>query len=228
MRISWAAIQSQRATVVNVAGVVYWPPERRVYEKADSVRADPGTSRPVRRPGPTGYFRLDGRAGSRKHDGPTGYQEAAIRSEWQRVGAQPRELRRGDCEPVPGSAGGADTAERNESFDAGIVVEGTQTRDRRGLRTRGVGSRTAKRPEGDVDGRHHVANDSRRSCSSRQAAQWTCRRITGRHRHPDDAGGSCGRPIASAGDDDVRQRIVYAARSRRSAGRKRPAGDGAA
>src|SRR5690348_1729166 len=79
------------------------------------------------------------RGGNRRrshgHDGAARHQRAAPGSQRQRVGAQPRELRRIAGEPVSGAARSARAEERPEGYERGCVVEAAPPRDRRGLRS---------------------------------------------------------------------------------------------
>ena len=162
---------------------------------------------------------------SQEHDGAARHHGAAARAERQRVGAEPRQLRRGARQSVPESARGPDAQERPEGHDAPTLVEAAPARDRRGVRSRSARPRPEERAEGDVDRQPH--RERRRSADGRSSARSSSASVDNsshpddQRRHPDDARHAGRRDRAGAGDDDVRRPVRHAAGARHApAGRR--------
>ena len=114
--------------------------------------------------------------------GPSGNEQAP----------ESRELRRGDGESLPETAGSADVEERHRrSRPPADVVEAAASGDRRGLRARSARPRSEERAEGHVDCDRHVEGMVGGHPRHRQAARRTRRQLClsgDQRRHPDDAG----------------------------------------
>ena len=114
------------------------PPRRRRHRHRQGSTAESERRRDRRR--------------SPEHDGAARDHRAAAGAERQRVGAQPRQLRRGAGQSVPEAAGRPDARERPEGHERRRVVEAATAGDRRGVRSRGPRTRAEGRAEGHVGG----------------------------------------------------------------------------
>ena len=161
---------------------------------------------------------------SPEHDGAARHHGAAARAERQRIGAQPRQLRRGARQSVSEPAGSPDAEERQEGHERGRVVEAAAAGDCRGVRSRSPRARAEERAEGHVGRQPHRELHGRRTAGRRQGARRQGRQLflPGDHRrHPDDGRHAGGRDEAGAGDDDVRRAVRDAAGARRSSASRR-------
>src|SRR5262245_59168407 len=92
--------------------------ERREDEEAHSMRAAPGGSdAAIPGAGSAGHVGVDNGPGSPEHDVAAGHPKIEARPKWQRVGAQSRELRRGDGESISRAARRAHLEERAKGDD---------------------------------------------------------------------------------------------------------------
>ena len=137
------------------------------------------TPAPHRRRAAAKSQRRRDRRRSSEHDGAARHHGAAARTERQRVGAEPRQLRRGAGQSVSESAGSPDAQERQEGHERGRLVEAAPAGDCRGVRSRSPrprarrtcrrsrGSSTAPRTSRSADGRSSARSWSARSTTRR-------------------------------------------------------------
>ena len=130
-----------------------------------------------------------------------------LRRPGRRRRAERRELRPRQGQPLSGLAGRPDPEGRPQGHDGGNVVAEAASRDRRGLRARGLRPRAQGRAEGHVDGGRDRGDDRRRPAGRRPAGDRARRQLPpsrdhGRHQ---DGGGRTGqRKGTRPGPHDVR------------------------
>ena len=145
----------------------------------------------------------------RRHDETAGHHEPPARL--QRLGqsgrAQRGQLRSRPGQPLPGLAGPSDPRGRPQGHDCGDVVARAASRDRRGLRTRGLRSRARERAEGHVGGDRDRGDDRGRPAGRGPAGDRARRQLRSSRdhgRHPDGRGRAGPRRGTGSGPHDVR------------------------